>query len=282
MDLPSDLQFSQGCLQDFVDCPRRFHLRHVLRLRWPAEETEPALENERYLRQGAALHRVIRQHVLGIPVRKLEVVVRDPDVRRWWQNYLEVRPGASASHRYPEITLSTVVLGHRLTARYDLVAVRPDGGLRIFDWKTYRRRPPRTQLADRMQTRVYPFVLARAWDALDGSGAVTADDISMIYWFAEFPELWEEFRYGVGMLEDDVSYLSSLVGEIEGQVGRCAKGELLPRTQDRELCRKCCYRSLCRRGVEAGRLAPGEQMLSSDDLSGFSLDVDQMAELEIS
>jgi hypothetical protein len=52
--LPLDFQFSQGSLQDYVDCRRRFQLRYLDQLAWPAVEAEPLLEHEqRYLRNDS-------------------------------------------------------------------------------------------------------------------------------------------------------------------------------------------------------------------------------------
>ena len=56
MTLPADFQFSQGSLQDYADCPRRFQLGYILRLAWPAVEAEPVLESERRQLQGQAFH----------------------------------------------------------------------------------------------------------------------------------------------------------------------------------------------------------------------------------
>lgn len=94
MILPTDLQFSQASLQDYVDCQRRFQLRYVQRVAWPAAEAEPAMEmeNERYLRQGAVFHRLIHQHLLGIAPDKLAATVTDVDLIGWWRNYLEGGP----------------------------------------------------------------------------------------------------------------------------------------------------------------------------------------------
>ena len=46
-ELPGSFIFSQSSLQYYFDCPRRFQLRYIEHLAWPAVETEPVLENER-------------------------------------------------------------------------------------------------------------------------------------------------------------------------------------------------------------------------------------------
>jgi hypothetical protein len=43
---------SQSSLQDYNDCPRRFELRYLQQLAYPAIETEPALENEKHQRKA--------------------------------------------------------------------------------------------------------------------------------------------------------------------------------------------------------------------------------------
>ena len=50
--LPDDFSFSQASLQDFEVCRRRFYLRYVLGLRWPASPAEPIDEHERRVRWG--------------------------------------------------------------------------------------------------------------------------------------------------------------------------------------------------------------------------------------
>lgn len=281
MDFPADLEFSQASLQDYVECARRFQLRYVLRLRWPAEETTPALENERRQRKGATLHRLIRQYVVGVPVEALSRSIGDVDVRRWWESYLESRPAALAARRHPEVTLSTLVGEHSLTARYDLIAVDGDHGVMVFDWKTYRHRPRRRWLAKRLQTRVYPYVLIRGWDALDEEGSVQPREVTMAYWFAEFPSTTEEFAYDEAQFRADGSYLEGLVRETRKRTAACVEGELLPRTSDVERCQFCRYRSLCRRGVEPGDVGTTMAGFEPDDLSDFDLDFEQIAEFEM-
>jgi len=89
MTMPVNFQFSQGSLQDYVDCPRRFQLKYIEQLAWPALEIEPALENEKHLQQGADFHLLIQQYYLGVPIKKLtSIAQQNTDLINWWENFL--------------------------------------------------------------------------------------------------------------------------------------------------------------------------------------------------
>lgn len=278
MTLPTDFQFSQGSLQDYVDCPRRFQLHHLQRVAWPAIEAEPALENERFMQQGAAFHRLVHQQLLGLPVEQLSRLVTDPDLSRWWRNYLENRPADLLPPTYyPESLLSAPIGDYRLVARYDLVAVDTGRRAAIVDWKTSRRRSPRRWLAERLQTQVYPYLLVQAGAHLNGGQPLEPEQVEMIYWFADFPDQPERFAYDAAQYKADEAYLESLVEQI---ASRAAEDDGFPLTTERRHCRHCRYRSLCRRGVEADRLddEPGERGLDAEPDAYF--DFEQIAEIE--
>ena len=82
MVLSTEFQFNQANLQDYVDCRRRFQLRYLLQIAWPAIGIEPPLEHERLLRLGAAFHRMIHQHTLGVSEERLNRFVQDDDLNR--------------------------------------------------------------------------------------------------------------------------------------------------------------------------------------------------------
>src|SRR3972149_5455498 len=95
--LPADpptlayFQFSQASLSDYLDCARRFQLRYVLEQEWPAVESEPLIGAERLPDLGRRFHRLIQQHVHGLPVDALtRSASADPDLARWWSRYLEI------------------------------------------------------------------------------------------------------------------------------------------------------------------------------------------------
>jgi CRISPR/Cas system-associated exonuclease Cas4 (RecB family) len=247
--LPADFAFSQDSLQDFVDCRRRFQLKHVLRLAWPAVEAEPVLEHELHLQKGAAFHRLVHQHVSGVPADRLTEATGDEELLLWWTNYLKHRPADLPEKQYSELVLTAPLGARRIMARYDLVAVQRGGRAAIVDWKTSRRKPARQQLADRLQSRVYPYLLVRAGAHLNGGEAISAEQVQMIYWYAAFPDEPEAFPYTTREYEMDASYLAELAAEI----GQLEEGDQ-PLTDDRNQCRYCVYRSLCERGVSPARL----------------------------
>jgi hypothetical protein len=273
----SAIQFSQGSLQDYVDCRRRFQLRYLLKVAWPALEAEPAYENESAMQQGALFHRLIQQHLLGIPAERLTPLAKGSDdstehrLSRWWQNYLDFkRPSASAL--YPEVTLSMPLVGCRLVAKYDLILIGPEGHVTIYDWKTSRNRPKRSWLLERLQTRVYPYLLAQAGAHLNQGRPFAPEQIEMIYWFAETPHEPEIIPYGADMHAKDEAYLKSLIAEING-----LSPEAFPLTPNAARCRFCTYRSLCDRGVEAGDLE--EMDIELEPTAEPEFDFDQIAEI---
>ncbi len=284
MSLASDFRFGQGSLQDYIECPRRFQLRYVHRLRWPAVEVSPPLERERSLQQGAAFHRLIHQHLIGFPVKRLSGTVTDRQLRRWWCNYLEAGLADLPPSRYPEIGLAAPVGRYRLVAQYDLLAI--EAGVRsvIVDWKTSRRRPSRSTLLDSLQTRVYAYLLVRAGAVLNGGERIRPQQVTMVYWFANYPTRSEWYSYAEDRYRADHEFLTGLIGEIETRLDETDEGDLLPATDHRRRCRYCRYRSLCQRGVEAGLLDGVGQEFSREDGADrefdFDFDFEQVAEAD--
>ncbi len=98
--MPDQLNtLSQSSLQDYHDCPRRFELRYLQRLAYPAIETEPALENEKHQQEGEYFHRLVQQHLIGIPAEQIGKLANTDNLQRWWENYLNAKDLSSFTHR---------------------------------------------------------------------------------------------------------------------------------------------------------------------------------------
>jgi len=66
--LPAGFRFSQGSLEDYEQCRRRFFLRHVAQLDWPAPATVEAEAWEAALGRGQLFHQLVHQDALGLDV----------------------------------------------------------------------------------------------------------------------------------------------------------------------------------------------------------------------
>lgn len=254
MGLTEEFQFSQGNLQDYVDCPRRFQLRYLLQVAWPAVEAEPAAEHETQVLAGEAFHRLVHQHLLGIVSADTVRLPEMPLLEEWWRAYLACAPADLPALRFPEVTLSAPLGAHRLVARYDLIALEPAGRAVIVDWKTSAKRPTREWLVSRLQTRVYRYLLVRAGASLwPAAPAIRPEQIEMIYWFANFPEEPERLLYDAVQYAADGELLAELAAEIAQRAD-----PIFPLTSDVRRCLFCVYRSLCGRGTAAGDLAQAD------------------------
>ncbi len=261
MILPNDFDFTQGNLQDFVDCPYRFYLRYILRTTWPALVVDQALEFEQRGQAGGRFHRLVQQYLLGVPEARISALAAEdplPDLGAWWEDFLTYVPPWLGGQRWVETTLTTTLAGQRLVAKYDLILSGEDGSLTIFDWKTAQRAPGKAHLLERMQTRLYRLMLVQASPTFFGGIPAAPAQIAMNYWFATHPENSVSLPYSQAAYEQDQEDLTRLV-----EVVCSATREDFVRTDDHKKCRYCVYRSHCDRGVAAGDLE-GYDLLDED------------------
>ena len=275
MSLSINFQFSQSSLQDFEACACRFKLRYLDRLRWPALEAEPVQEAERLAQLGTDFHRLVQQHLANIAETVLtdSLVQSDADLQSWWRSYLQHCPPIAAEARlYPEVILSMPLAGRRLLARFDLLVAQPDSTFLIIDWKTSLRKPPRERLVQRLQTRVYPYVLAMAGDAFNAGQAIDPAVIQMIYWYPALPDQSESFAYNDQLRQRDEQFLSGLIERVKD----ATQANHFPLVEDKRACIYCVYRSYCDRGAKAGSLAALAEE-PSEVIDVLAFDWDQMA-----
>ena len=292
MPLPANFTFSQASLQDYSDCPRRFQLRYVLRVRWPAAREDSIAAWEQKAQLGAAFHRLVQQHTVGIPKDALTANMRLSKLQKWWENYLQTPPVMPSTLRQPEVRLTTPLselafsgplsARHRLMARYDLLAIEPGTRAVIVDWKTNEKRPLRTWLEDRWQTRVYRYVLVRAGAQFNVDGAPwMSNQVELLYWFANHPAQPERFPYDDAQYTEDEWAIKTVIAEIDAlaqDTEKSTTNEPWPLTDKGARCTYCTYRTLCDREKEKA----DEPDWEPDDTEAFDLDLDleQIAEIE--
>ena len=286
MTLPDGFHFTQGKLQDYLECKRRFQLRYLIKLAWPALLAEPYLENERLTLLGNRFHQIVHQHLLGMPEDRITQQIEDPDLQRWWKNYLQYipdfvdlpKPGAPEqkldTQIFPEVLLSSPIDTYRLTGKYDLISIQSDQSVTIFDWKTSLHPPKQEFFAQRLQTRLYPFLLIKASKQINPDHVFQPHHLRMIYWFTNFPDTPLIYTYSQEEYLSSEQFFKNLIAEIH------TRSEVdFHLTNDVKKCLYCVYRSLCNRGTRAGDVS---DLISDSDMEEepeISLDFDQIAEV---
>jgi len=273
--LPTSFTFSQSSLQDYHDCARRFQLRYIEKLQWPAVETAPVMENERRQAEGQQFHRLVQQTLIGLPIEKMARFVENSgsaDLERWWGHFISARSASLAELEdaalYPEHSLSVPIGKHRAVAKYDLIAVK-NGKVTIYDWKTNHKRPKNEWMAARLQTRIYQSLLVHAGTHLYNKQTIEAEQVSMIYWYADFPDEPSIFEYDRVKCENDWTDLGKLISEISAR-------QSFPLTEDDRKCGFCQFRSFCERGVAASN---GDEMEVSNEFD-WEANMEQIQEIE--
>ena len=273
MPIPPDFHFSQANLRDYLACPRRFQLRYLERLAWPAIEAEPFIEREQHLKRGALFHRLVEQKLKGIPEDALTALAIENDLADWWSAFLAFETVLPEGKRLPEWTITLPLGPYKLIAKYDLLVPTADGNCHIYDWKTSTFRTRADVLRNDIQTCLYLMMAAEAGDSLYGSVAIPPERLSMCYWFAAFPREPEMIDYTATLFQRDRADILELVDRIAN-----APAESFVLTADERQCRYCVYRSYCERGVGAGQ-ADGlaDELIPDSDPEAF--DFDQAAEV---
>jgi hypothetical protein len=268
--------FSANSLQDYVDCPRRFELKYLLKRDWPAEESEPVLEWEHELELGTRFHQLVYQYLSGLPEEALIASIHDSDVESWFRNFLTFFNQQDFNRVFPEFRVRVPLGNYQAVAVYDLLALTPDQRLIILDWKTSRKIPRRDWISGRMQTVLYPCAALESAGNFLPDVSLTAESIQMTYVYVRHnADNTLSFSYDAARHTANRTHLERIVAEIAAQ----ELGDF-PLTEKKQRCKFCVYRSLCERGENAGSLAEleTEPELDLDALLG-GLDFDAQDEI---
>lgn len=266
--------FSASMLQDFADCPRRFELKYLRRQLWPAIPAEPIQKFERMMELGRQFHTLANQYFSGVPADNILHVIQDPTLRTWFNHFTEFKQQLTAERAYSEFQLSGLIGSNRFTAVYDLIQFSGDGKIAIFDWKTSTHPPRSEQYHRRMQSLVYPVLLANNLDQLKSEkNGGNNELITMTYWFPAYPENPISLEFNT----QDTLENSQLIKRITDEIQKRIDGSDFPRTEELKLCKFCMYRSMCERGISAGSI-DDESEISADFIE---IDFDALQDLDL-
>ena len=269
MTIESGFRFSANNLQEYLNCPRRFELKYLLRQPYPAVVSQPVLEFEQKITEGKQFHLIVNQFFSGVPKDILLKRNTTAPVNSWLTAFFPFVEQFSHLNFLSEYSLLIPFEGFQLLARYDFLVQLENGSVLILDWKTGGRQPLLAYYEKRIQTILYPYLVDECLPFSSISTPENPSSIMMQYWFPNFPNTNIQFSYSVAAHKDSEIFLKHLIREIQStSIGEFRKTEKIPR------CSYCQYRTLCERGVHAGSFdqVDDEEVDLNDLIESITLD----------
>lgn len=232
----------RSALAAFETCPRRFQLRYLTKLPWPASPLDRS--QSQAVERGRQFHRLIERYFLGLPVKAEDI--GDEVVRDWWKRFTQSDLTIPNGEYWPEHRLTTPVGSNFLTGRFDLLVLGERDGepfAQIFDWKTSRPRSV-AGLEQEWQTRLYLALAAESGQALSPSKTpLSADRVSLTYWYPDEADQPRVVTYSEAKHRQNWSQIQLLAARIDAR----DPAEIWPLTDDWNQCRTCMYQTYCGR-----------------------------------
>lgn len=235
---------SQSQIQDFQQCPRRYYLRQVQQLTWPASDGAKASRLEQTAARGEVFHRFVHQLIQGIPAEDLLRQTDCPEVRQWMENFLSFAPLPKDAVLYSEMELSAIHAQVLWIGKFDGIAVQKNR-LTIFDWKTSAHPAARGNYLSSPQTRLYRYLAQRCSARLSGI-EIAPENIEMVYWFPSQPAAALHLPYDEASLKQDEAFLGACAAELSQ-----SEEAAYPQSVRQEFCTSCSYFSFCHRDLAA-------------------------------
>ena len=243
------LLLSRAKLQAFLACPRRFQLRSLKHLPWPAVPNDA--QSAEMMSRGQQFHLLMERHFLGLNPSLSSV--GDEVVSGWFQAFKESKLRLPNGRYLPEHRLTVPIGDHLLLGRFDLLIVgeQEDGApfAHIYDWKTGKARHESVLRQD-WQTRLYLALLAEGGGALWPKGrfpnarhSIQPEYITMTYWYATEPELPRVIVYSQAEHTRNWAEIQTIVAQIDEHLAQ----DEWPKTDDWVHCRHCAYQVYCGR-----------------------------------
>lgn len=227
---------TQTQISAFERCRRLYYLKYIRKLVWPVEAA-----NRRKIRAGDAFHLLVRQLILGLPRESLIIPPDDKDLKRWIGVFCQENPLGEPEWAAAEKEVSLLFAGVLWLGKFDALTLNGDR-MTIFDWKTGSVPPDRMRYLRSPQTRLYRFLAASCASRLLGISlhAFPAENIEMVYWFPQYPDLAVRLPYSDQEYREDMTRFTMLSQEM-------MKGteENYPRTEKPQQCVFCEYRTRC-------------------------------------
>jgi hypothetical protein len=262
------LFFSQAALSTYQACPLKFRYRYWDGLGWMRGSMTEDRQQERIL--GEQFHTLARRYFQGFDIDSIERTIPQGVLVTWFANLRKRFPLQKDAQYYPEQELRLCFPSMRLVAKYDLLMVRSNGHMVIYDWKTQAK--PLEKTIRTLQSKIYQFMLCENSPAEQ----IPAEHITMVFWNPRFPEEEQVLHYTDELYRQDRREIEACIASIKNKpydafygIKPEPAGDTIPKE-----CQRCEYYGLCYEaegfGLRITRNTGWEDSIAWDDIEEIS------------
>lgn len=175
--------YSQNLLNTFDKCPMKFKIKYIDNIRWKKD----SINDEDYYENmniGLDFHLICQRYFSDIPV----IIDKSNKELTNWYNTLQEKFTILDENIYlPEYEIKIKKENIRIQAKYDLIILKPNNKIEIWDWKTEKRKLDYKEVSKRMQAIVYMYIVGeRSLEIFDKN--IPLENISMKFWQPQFED----------------------------------------------------------------------------------------------
>ncbi|OPJ56807.1 PD-(D/E)XK nuclease family protein [Alkalithermobacter paradoxus] len=226
--------YSQASLNTFLRCPLKFKIKYIERIHW--QDDIRSEEISRRMQIGRDFHLYCERYFSSIPIGTQS----NTTLNDWINNLTQLLPIDSKNIYLPEYEIRINEDKIRLLAKYDLIIIKEDGKIEIYDWKTEEKKLDKFKLENSFQTILYMYLLKRMSKKIFGRD-ISASDISMIYWQPQYKDSLVKIEYSQEKYKSHENYIVNVIDTINGYDfdNDFVKDEYMNE------CKNCEFRHLC-------------------------------------
>ena len=133
-----------------------------------------------------------------------------------WAKALQTKMPLNKDNIYlPEYEIKMVKNHIKLQAKYDLIIIKPQGKVEIWDWKTESRKLNRKEMDKRFQTIVYMYMLKEKSNEILGIN-IDLENIKMFFWQPQYEEETIEINYSQTKHDENEKFIGEIISNING------------------------------------------------------------------
>lgn len=201
--------YSQNSLNTFSKCPLKFKLKYFDNMSW-RNDSEEDIEYYEGIKIGLDFHLICERYFSGIPLGNENC---NEDIDRWTNELLKLMPIEKQNVYLPEYEIKMIKDHIRLQAKYDLILIKSNNDVEIWDWKTENRKLSHKELEDRFQTIVYMYAAGEKLSEILGK-EIKLNQIKMVYWQPQYAEHIISISYSEDKHRKNESTIYELVENI--------------------------------------------------------------------